>query len=480
MNAPTPPRDDLARPTALAWIGLAIGVGAALRIAGLASDFWLDEVWSWSLAGGLASPLEVFTGIHHSNNHHLLTLWMFAAGDGAPVWVYRLPSVVAGIASIPLAAALAWRRGRLEAALAATGVAACFALVHFASEARGYALAVACALAAQLTQRRFLDRPSRGAALGFGALVCLGLLSHLGFAFYWSGALAQSLLAVRRSGGTLVRQLEPHLLPIVALSLLYLVDLRALFVGAGNPTDLAALAARTFGFAFGAPVVPSLAPLYAGIAGAALAAGARVRARRGDDSWVGDAVTIALAPLLVFVLLQPDVIAVRYFLIGIAFALLLFADLLAAGLRAGGGRRLLAALAGLLFLAGSASHDAAFLEYGRGGFRAALFTMARADESPAIRVASDHDFRTGSVLRFYARELPGDRTLAYLPRDARPPGGAEWMILHRAQRPERAATRLADAAGNGYALVAEFDHAAISGFYWALYRNVRSSTTVPN
>ncbi len=226
-------------------------------------------------------------------------------------------------------------------------------------------------------------------------------------------------------------------------------------------------------------MIRSLGLAYILIAAVAVAAAAAVRARRGDDSWIGDLVTILAAPLLVLALLRPDVIAVRYFLIGITLALLLLADLLAAALRAGGTRRILGIALGIAFVAGNAVHLSAFLEHGRGGFRAALFSMAAHDPNPEIRVGSDHDFRNGSVLRFYARELPEDRTLAYFPRDQRPPNGPEWMILHRAQRPARIASTLTDAAGHRYTLLSEFDHAAISGFYWALYRNDRSSTIVP-
>lgn len=482
MNSVAAPRSDLSTPVALVWISLALVLGAALRVAGLSTDFWLDEVWSWSIAGRLDSPLQVFTAIHHSNNHHLLTLWMFLLGDAAPVWLYRLPSLIAGLAAMPLVAALAWRRGRLEAALAVTAVSVCFALVHFASEARGYALAVAFALAAQLCLLRALESGDRRAAVGFGGFVALGLLVHLGSAFYWAGAGVQSLWQLRGLGvGDRVRRLAAlHALPAIALVALYAVDLRELAVGGGNPTDLPILLARTAGFAFGAPVIRSLGLTYILIIAVALAAAAATRARRSDDSWIGDLVTILAAPLLVLALLRPDVIAVRYFLIGITLALLLLADLLAGALRSGGMRRVVGIALGIAFLMGNALHLSAFLEHGRGGFRAALLSMAAADPNPEIRVGSDHDFRNGSVLRFYARELPEDRALAYFPRDRHPPAGPEWMILHRAQRPARISSTLTDAAGHRYALFSEFDHAAISGFYWALYRNERSSTSVPN
>ena len=135
------------------------GVGIALRVVGLWSDFWLDEVWTWRLAARVGSVLDVFTGIHHSNNHHLNTLIFYWIGDTPEWWLYRLPALVCGSASVALAAAVAWRRGRLEAVLAAWLTAGCFALVHFSSEARGSGPTVTFALAALWLLERDL-RPS--------------------------------------------------------------------------------------------------------------------------------------------------------------------------------------------------------------------------------------------------------------------------------------------------------------------------------
>ena len=107
--------------TRSAVIGIAAAtlLGALLRLVNLPRDFWLDEVWSWGLAAELDGLGGVFTAIHHSNNHHLPTLWMLVLGPDAPVWAYRLPSYLAGVATIPLAAALAWRCSRRAALVAA-------------------------------------------------------------------------------------------------------------------------------------------------------------------------------------------------------------------------------------------------------------------------------------------------------------------------------------------------------------------------
>ena len=468
------------------WLAIAACVvaGTVVRAIPCWSDFWLDEIWTWYDARELRSALGVFTGIHHSNNHHLNTLLFYWIGDQREWAIYRLPSLLAGAASIALAAALAGRRGSLEALLAAALSAASFPLIHYASEARGYALAVFFALVALLALRRFLERGGAAWAALFAAATCLGFLSQLIFVFFWAGALALSALRlVRRPGPRAVRladALRLHAAPALTLLLLYLVDLRHLTVGGGPPTVANEIVARSVGFSLGLPVAPSLAPAYAILALGLLALGLFRLARERDDLWILFLVAIALSPATVFAVMRPGVIELRYFLIGIALFLILLARLLAGALRAGGARRA-AALAGLaVFLAGSGVHTARFLELGRGGFQAALRTMAEQSAGPTIVVGSDQDFRNGIVLRFYARLLPPGRTLDYRERGRWPEAGPEWIVVHRRARPPRPLAEISFPAAGSYRLAAEFDHAAISGFYWGLYRRVpRAEPTRP-
>ncbi len=425
-------------------------------------------MWTWSSVRALRHAPDVIT-LHDSNTHYLNTLWFYAAGD-APGWLLRLPSWIAGTASIALGAALAWRRGRLEAVLASALLAGCFALVHFSSEARGYAGVVAFALAAQLALEADLARPRPLEAVGFALCAVLGLLSHGVFVFYWAGALSQSLWCLRRLPlrRLALRLAALHGPPLALLCGLYWVDLRALVVGGGNPTDLRLLVVQSVGFALGLPISRALALPYGALALVLVGAGLALRARAADASWIQALVTIGRAPIALFAALRPEVIAERYFLIGIAFALLLCADLAAAGWRAGGVRRALAGIALLAFAIGNASYIQAFALHGRGGFRAALLEMAARTTGPRIEVGSDHDFRNALVLSYYARELPAGKQLVYFPRARWPQGGPEWLIRHAAQRPPAPAAVFA-AGGGRYRLAAEYDHAAISGYYWAIY-----------
>jgi hypothetical protein len=219
-------------------------------------------------------------------------------------------------------------------------------------------------------------------------------------------------------------------------------------------------------------VLPELA-LPALLVVVALAfAGLRSIRREGDDEWIAMLVAIFVAPLLVLATMRPEVVAVRYFLIGIALFLLVTSRLLARLYRAGGWRRSASIAATALFLLGNALHLVPFIELGRGGYRDALLYMAEHSPDGRIHVGSDHDFRNERVLRFYARSLPGDVTLVYHTRESWPRSGPDWLLRHSGHRPKNPQERIRDAHGNEYRLERDFDHGAISGFYWAVYRKL--------
>jgi hypothetical protein len=274
---------------------------------------------------------------------------------------------------------------------------------------------------------------------------------------------------------------------LAVLALLWWVDLRELRVEGGNPPALYWTLARLFGYGFGLPVMRGLAVPWALAFAVALAFGLRPLRRAGDPLWIAVAVTTVAAPALTLLLLRPDVVAVRYFLVPIAFCLLLLSVAAAPVLERAGPARVAVVAALAALTAGNAFHTARFFEYGRGGYHQALAWMVSHTEGDRIVVGSDHDFRNGLVLHFYARGLPPGRTLDYRPRNAWPEGGTEWFVTHRPDRPEHTPEELVLPGGARYRLEADFDHASLSGFYWALYHRVpgepgasRSRTTTPN
>ena len=121
-----------------AAIGLVILAGAMLRFWAAQGDLWLDEIWSYALSLQVKSAVGIFTQIHHDNNHHLMTLWMYLLGYQQQLIAFRVPSLLAGLATMVLSAVFARRWGLLSMFLAAVLTAGSYVLVIYSSEARGY------------------------------------------------------------------------------------------------------------------------------------------------------------------------------------------------------------------------------------------------------------------------------------------------------------------------------------------------------
>src|SRR5262249_29810968 len=115
--------------------GLIVVAAAVMRVSASLGDLWLDEIWSVVIAGRLASPLEVFTNVHHSNNSHLNTLFLYFLGDQSNWFMYRIPSVIAGVATVLVAGHIGLRRSKTEAVVAMLLTAFSYMMIHFSSEA---------------------------------------------------------------------------------------------------------------------------------------------------------------------------------------------------------------------------------------------------------------------------------------------------------------------------------------------------------
>jgi hypothetical protein len=96
--------------------------------------------------------------------------------------------------------------------------------------------------------------------------------------------------------------------------------------------------------------------------------------------------------------------------------------------------------------------------------------MAEGTAGDSVSVAGDHDFRTETLLRFYAPALPGGKLLRYVRKNSWPPGGPDWFLYHDEQRrPPPAPTPIA-VNGIVYDFTALFPYSGISGWHWYLYR----------
>ena len=448
--------------------------GAALRSVALQDGFWLDEIWSVHFASAVSGPLGILTEIHYDNNHYLQTFWMWLLGP-TPHWtLYRLPSLAAGLISIALAF-WAGRRlaGELGGALAAAFFAFGYPMLHYGTEARGYALAALFALAGYcLLIARELEPRRRAAA--FAVVAALGLLSHLTFAFFLAAAWAWlSLQALQRRLRLSAIDIAAYfLLPLATLAALYLLDVRhiQIGIGGGEHRTLEEVVASFLGYGFGFPRY-GLA-FWAGTLGLAAVVVHGVRALHRQDRDQEAALALLCLPLPLFGLafMSGPVLVERYLFIALPFLYLLAAAAIADLRHSGVRQKVAGALALTVFFAGSLAYDGEFLLRGRGHYRAAVEYLAANDPAPVIEAASDQPWRNGMVADYYSVFLPAGRRLVVSNHrtKANPPS---WFLAHRIQDedPEPPET-FNDPLGDRFRLAARFDKWGLSGFRWFLYR----------
>jgi hypothetical protein len=169
-------RDQLVWWSAVAAAAMA---GLMLRLLAARSGLWTDEAWSMIYAEQARDPIGVFLRINHDNNHHLNSLWLQAVGVGAPPWLARLPAILAGTASVVVAALLAGK-ARTPGIVAAILVALSPAMVTLGSEARGYSLMLLAVLTMLLIVTRSIERGwSRSTPWWLAFVAALGMFSHL-------------------------------------------------------------------------------------------------------------------------------------------------------------------------------------------------------------------------------------------------------------------------------------------------------------
>ena len=473
-SAPEGPRAGAAADwLAAAGLVALLAWAAALRAWACQTELWLDEVWSVLLVRELGSPLGVLGAIHHDNNHYLNSWFLQAIGEPRAFFVYRLHSLVAGVGTVVLACVWARGLGRAGPLLAALLLGNSYLLVHYASEARGYALLLFFAVASLLVTRRFLSR-RRPADTALYALCAIGgFLSHLSFLHVFLGIAAWTAMALpkatapRREAAR--RWLGYQVLPLLFLVGLWLVDLRFLRVGGGPDYRLGEVVVSALSYGVGGPGAGVGAWLAAGAAVLACGVALAALRREGGDEWVGLFVAAVASPALLLLATEPEVLFVRYFLVSVAFGLLLLTDL--AARVAARGRAAAWAVGGVAACValGNGLHTATLLRDGRGSFHAALRTIVEHETTDTITLGGINERRDAMLFAFYAPHLPSDKSLRYLPPEDWSREPPAWLLLSRPDRrlPPREEAVL---EGQRYRRFASFSSAVLSGRDWFVYR----------
>jgi hypothetical protein len=454
------------------WLALVTLVGAAVRVVGCRNDLWLDEIISLNNATNVGHWWQVFTAIHTDNNHYLTSLYLRMVGAGASPMVCRGLSLGCGVATIPAGYWVLGRRSSAAGLAFAILLAASYPLIHFSSEARGYAGAV---LAAVVMLGALLEWKAAATSRGrvaWGAAVAgaaaFGVLAHLTFCFVWGGLAIWALATTWRGGwrGAVLRWGGLNVLPAAVLGVLVAVDLRQLVILGGPAATIPNVISRFAALSFGLPTTDIGAGwlVAAGVMGCVVWHAWWLRKNRDDRWWMALVVVGIFMAFLAIV--QPKFVFPRYLLVLLPFLYWPMAELLGrAGTRL---TKLLAAGAVVLLVGANMNLYAAFVAVGRGNPSAAVMLIDAHSAGPVVVVRIDYEFRAKVELGYYKKLVPPPRELVYVPPADWGKVRAEWMIVHGEGTDEVPPATLG-MGGEVWKRAAYYGSSELSGQAWTVY-----------
>jgi 4-amino-4-deoxy-L-arabinose transferase-like glycosyltransferase len=191
-------------------LGAIVLVALACRAAGAGDRLSADEGYSWLVASAHSSHAFLDLLARYENTPPLFYLLLSALPHGDEVWL-RLPSIVAGVAAVPvLYAAVRALLGTRAALLSALALAVAPYAVSFSNYARGFTLATLGLVLALWAAARL----GKGGGPRWWALYATGAVVAL-YSEYAAALflvpLALALFAVRRQVRTLGFALAPFL-----------------------------------------------------------------------------------------------------------------------------------------------------------------------------------------------------------------------------------------------------------------------------
>ena len=431
------------RPWRIVLVALVV-LGAVLRIIGARGELCLDEVWTLGQLSLVTAPLQILVDLANDNNHILTSLWLYAAGgaQASPLWLRTL-AIAFGAASVVAAGAAMHGRGRASVIVAMALAAVAYPLVHYGSEARGYAGFVLFVLVSIACLARELETPDGRSRAILGAAIGLGLLSHLAMAPAATVlALWTAWVIFRRTGrlvATLVRTLAifaPALMWTLAVATFYAIAwLRHGFEYGNFP-----FGAIKFIDAYGTllalmiGIPPQVPPAIVCAAALALVAAAAWRWRGDGDIMNGLYVgAIIVLPAAMLVARLPNTEFARHFLFSAIVFLLFIAELFGRLWEQKGLRRAVALALLIACLAGNAASLARFYASGRGHYVDAISAMAA---EGTFTFASNHDFRNRMMTEFYGKKLGVAATLIRAGHECDQPP-AWWLSDSSQELPDR-------------------------------------------
>jgi len=463
-------------PTLHAFVWVVIAVGLLIRLISAFQSFWLDEIWSYFLAQDLDSAWGVLTARKHDNNHILNTLFIYAMGEHEHWFVYRTLSLATGTASIYCLAREALRWGRPAATAAAVLAAGSFPLTLASAQARGYAAAMFFSIVTLLWLERERPAATWRSCFGFWIVATLGILSHLTFLYAYLPLVAWTLIRRWQAEKTVSTQallelLRLHCVPLVVIVTLYFQFYSGIVIGGGPADyDVWKVIGSTLAEAVGTPADGRWGWLAVCIVGVTVPVGVWSVRRDGAASVVFFLSVLLLSPALIYGVSAPKLLYSRYFWACIPFLYLLASHLLGRIHRG----RIGTVVYWVLLVAFVAANGVKTLEHvskGRTQYADALTYLEQHTDGDTIQIGTDHDFRNGMVIRFYARYRTAGKTFVIRPKAGWTGPGPEWYLMHSWLSGPFPPRKITLVGGRAYTQVAQFHNGIGSGWTWFLYRN---------
>jgi hypothetical protein len=454
------------------WIGL--GASAVLMAVACRGDLAIDEVISLQKAEGVKTWIEIVTQNQNDNNHLLNTFFLRLFGSQQNLFIYRIPAVLFGIATVAALGLAARRWGKEESVWVVYLAGLSSPVILYCSEARGYAPAMFFAVVSFELLQRCRERRTPVKLLLFWTTLCLGFLAHFSFAIICAGLGGWSLFHERAAGisrrGLLVNLARYFALPAVFMSCIYLVYIRHVIILGGMICSRREVIGAGASAALGLPDVAGLRWAAVLIAVALAGWGILALFRERRDEWVFMVLVLLVLPAPVF-LAHPRFLYYRYFMVCFPFFYLLLAVVLARWFRGAGPiMKITPVLLTVAMMAGHMVKTANLLHYGRGNYRRAILDMAAAMPGPVIRAGGDNDFRNRTMLGFYSRYLPASKRIEYIPAQDRNRERPEWMVVCCMDTSFPVYPDLEVGTIGKYNLFGVYPYAGLSGWSWFVYR----------
>lgn len=454
------------------WWMPVLALAAAVRIVAAHGDLAMDEIWSLRLVQTSVRNLVDVVAIRHDNNHLLNTVVMWGLGTSLHGIWYRIPAVLASIATVWIAGRQSLRQGGTSACVVTSIlIGSSYLLILYGTEARGYSYVVCLAYLSWLFLRRTEASGRWIDALAFALCASLGFLAHLTFLYCFAGFGIWTLrkFSDKRSWTLLLA----HVPPAATAAYLFLFFVRGMQIGGGPEVSIPEAVASTLSITAGGPLHGPGAVVVASLMCMILAMGYYQLWQQDRATAACFLTIIVLAPLVILLKTRHAYIYPRYFIVPVAFALLLISDCVSRWWQAGRvGQVATIAFVGL-YVAGNGWWTAQLFDHGRGDYSQALAWMATQVDRGPQSVSSDHDLRNRVVMEYYTHQLwPQSSPFEYIELTSLPQAGVDWLILHNFEDEPPHSKQVTDLHGNVYRWERTYRYQSLTGWNWWIYRRV--------